>query len=522
MKKKKAEIIHKLYSALLSGYIVGLLWLVPSLVKDTYSIRFGLIKLIVAIISGIIIYICLNKAYEKFDFTIVVDKNENKKYFMWFIIGFSISFLIMMLYFYAFFPGSFTSDNIQQWEQVQSGQFSNWHPVLHTYLIYLVSRIINHYSFVVFIHILLFSCACGYLLTAMARWKLPKWCMILTEAFIILNPMTRHMFIGLLKDATFSICVLILSAFLINIFLSKGNWFKSIKNCSCFTIIIVLLTIIRHNGLLLTVPLMLLMIWIIKKQSKRIIIAGLIALFCIVMIKNPMYNMLDVERPQNEFLESVGIPMTILCNIKVQEPGRLTEDANKVMNAIGYKDEVWDSYEYGNFNSIKWNSGACEYLNQVNKKHFMTMIGQMIIKEPALSLQAVYQLTRMGWDIRGNVNWNINTACYDNQWEYKWDDNRAGIRNTIFKTDIFMWTKFTKYFFSFAGVYIILLMLVGFLCSKRYGLSVLYIVLPVLCYDFGTMLLLCGTDYRFFHFNSMIVIPLCLVMLVKVRNEHNT
>lgn len=36
--------------------------------------------------------------------------------------------------------------------------------------------------------------------------------------------------------------------------------------------------------------------------------------------------------------------------------------------------------------------------------------------------------------------------------------------------------------------------------------------LPVLAYSYGTMLLLCGPTYRFFHFDSVIFIPLCLLL----------
>ena len=38
------------------------------------------------------------------------------------------------------------------------------------------------------------------------------------------------------------------------------------------------------------------------------------------------------------------------------------------------------------------------------------------------------------------------------------------------------------------------------------------LALPVLAYSYGTMLLLCGPTYRFFHFDSVIFIPLCLLL----------
>ena len=67
------------------------------------------------------------------------------------------------------------------------------------------------------------------------------------------------------------------------------------------------------------------------------------------------------------------------------------------------------------------------------------------------------------------------------------------------------------------GFYILLLMFVG---VSRFGRtpkkSLLW--LPVLAYNFGTALLLCGPDFRFFSFNTVITFPLLLTIL----GERNT
>ena len=44
------------------------------------------------------------------------------------------------------------------------------------------------------------------------------------------------------------------------------------------------------------------------------------------------------------------------------------------------------------------------------------------------------------------------------------------------------------------------------------GWKALTLTLPVLAYNYGTMLLLCGPTYRFFHFDSVIFVPLCLLL----------
>ena len=46
-------------------------------------------------------------------------------------------------------------------------------------------------------------------------------------------------------------------------------------------------------------------------------------------------------------------------------------------------------------------------------------------------------------------------------------------------------------------------------------------IFPMLIYDFGTMLLLTGGDFRFFHFSFVIIIPL-LYLILSGRNTNET
>lgn len=53
------------------------------------------------------------------------------------------------------------------------------------------------------------------------------------------------------------------------------------------------------------------------------------------------------------------------------------------------------------------------------------------------------------------------------------------------------------------------------LCIRRSGRAVLFLFLPLFCYNIGTMLLLSGPDVRLFYFNVLILLPLAAVMLLR-------
>ncbi|GMO34695.1 MAG: hypothetical protein Ta2B_15110 [Termitinemataceae bacterium] len=150
------------------------------------------------------------------------------------IIFSSACFLILFLSLLANFPGAKSPDTENQWRQVQTFSFNDWHPVIHTLFIWLVSRIINHYAFVVFAQIAVFSFVVGYLLATLEKWGFSKKIILLTGCFIILNPYTQNIMMYAWKDLAFTICITYLSIMMMNTYLSGGEWLKKLSNVLFF------------------------------------------------------------------------------------------------------------------------------------------------------------------------------------------------------------------------------------------------------------------------------------------------
>jgi hypothetical protein len=90
------------------------------------------------------------------------------------IIFFLLCWLPLLYSLIVKFPGLTSPDTESQWEQVQTFVFNDWHPVIHTLLIWLVTRIVNHYGFVVFVQISVFSAGAGCLIATLESWGLFK------------------------------------------------------------------------------------------------------------------------------------------------------------------------------------------------------------------------------------------------------------------------------------------------------------------------------------------------------------
>ena len=75
--------------------------------------------------------------------------------------------------------------------------------------------------------------------------------------------------------------------------------------------------------------------------------------------------------------------------------------------------------------------------------------------------------------------------------------------------------------FSYNGIHLLALILCTLFvfAKKDKGWKAMCLALPLLAYSYGTMLLLCGPTYRFFHFNSVIVVPLCLLLFAAEKKR---
>ena len=158
----------------------------------------------------------------------------------------------------AFFPGSFGNDNLVQLEQVYSGSYSNWHPVLHTWLFFtLPLKLVPQHWFIVTYQLIWYSLAMGYLLYVLFTSGSPRWLLAITWFLIVCNPNSIDLMLYPLKDSAMTIFCIVLFAQLVRIYLSQGQWLKKPLHLLLFALFAFLTMGMRHNAVLLIAPIFL-------------------------------------------------------------------------------------------------------------------------------------------------------------------------------------------------------------------------------------------------------------------------
>ncbi len=207
--RKGTRVMLELLTGLVTCYLIFWLWLIPQMMAAVpMDTKYWKVKILAALVMLIPVYLGLQWGVYRCSGMILSEtspctdsKKERRRLIFWAVLGFGAVFIWMMVYFYAYFPGSFDWDNLDQWWQIQNHQYDTWHPVFHTLIIALFSKIVNHYGFAVFMQLLLYSLVCGYLVYTMAKWRFPVWALVLTEFFLAANPQTHRILFFMWKDS---------------------------------------------------------------------------------------------------------------------------------------------------------------------------------------------------------------------------------------------------------------------------------------------------------------------------------
>lgn len=266
-----------------------------------------------------------------------------------------VIFLIVLL---AYYPGILVSDSMVQWNQAQTGQFSDWHPAYNTIYIFLLTKICNNPAFVLSVQIIIFSLCFGYTFSVLEKQlHLSSKFLLIMSLLFALTPINYNFAVTLLKDTLYSAFVLLLTACIINMVFNK-EYFKNKKNLLLLFISTLFVMLFRHNGfyMILLLTLVLLIVYR-KKFILYIILLGSIA--CYLLMTTVGFNILNIEggNAANKYGPISHVMARILNNDDIS----LTEEEEETLSKFVDIEKLKDTYDQYNMdNSI--NSQNTEYL----------------------------------------------------------------------------------------------------------------------------------------------------------------
>lgn len=459
--------------------------------------------------------LCQYALKKKFEYSV-----SGKERWYTFLLTFAVIFGILAMYYYAFFPGAFSPDANAQLSEAVHRDYSDWHPFIQTFLFYTVPlRIFGAVEMIIFLQILWFSLSFSYLMMTVRGYGCPRWLCAASVLLMGLSPVTGHIMMDPIKDCGMAIFSTVATAHYIHIVMTKGQWLERKKNLALCSIFWALTALVRHNAPLFVLPVIAVVAWIGWARKTQVIAAVFLFLALLFLIKVPFYRAYDVEKPGSRVVESVGMCMTIMGNVAKNCPASLDGDVLEFLYRVAPK-EVWEELYTGEFNNIKWhektNVGVIE---EAGFGNILKYTLKAFKASPMYSLQAFSRLTGMVWKVDGDATWRIVTFADTVKTEITLNAARqAKVASSLADWKEFVSKGILRYPTNYLGLFH--LAIIAFSLSAirtRRDIWKVLIGVPLLCYSFGTALLLTGFDWRFFYMVFPVAIPMIFLVIKKAQ-----
>ena len=129
----------------------------------------------------------------------------------------AIVMLPMLVWWAAFYPGTFTNDSLTVINQIRSGNWDDWHTNAYTAFVWLTSLSGNYWAMTTLAQVALMSLGIASLATAFIKQGIPRTIVLIASALFAASPQVGAFAITLWKDVPSAAGALMLAASMVNL-----------------------------------------------------------------------------------------------------------------------------------------------------------------------------------------------------------------------------------------------------------------------------------------------------------------
>lgn len=337
---------------------------------------------------------------------------------VYFIVPFIFIALCYFPYFLQCFPGSTSNDSSMSLRQIiGTSPFSNHHPVMFTLFVGLFIKIGSIFTSDITLGIALYSVTqmlivsaiTAYLIYWLSKKNVSKVILIVVTLYFALNPICAYYSITMWKDIIFNYLLLLLSLFVFDIVISKGEYFKSVKSNISFLVLGVLICLFRNNGIFIIAFLGIALCIYFRHELYKYLIIFLSIILIFVLVAGPVYNLCGIEK--SETTESLSIPLQQIA-ATYNEGGNISQSEDGFLNQIIPR-ESWKSKDDRMLSdSIKFDPDiSYSFLEKHLPQFFLTWL-TLGLKNPGIYLKAWIGQT-FGFYTPKSTSWVYFRAAID-------------------------------------------------------------------------------------------------------------
>lgn len=326
-----------------------------------------------------------NKEYKYF--------TANKKSF-WIIFGvFLISYIPFFLYYY---PGNFQYDATRALDQIVGNiPYKDWAPIIYTLFLKIfwnLGKFVNNMNFGFAIYTLIqmicTALVLSYIIYYMAKKKVPTKYRFITFILLLVNPIIPMYTVRIEKSIYFALLLALISIQIIEIITNKNEYFTQKIHYFTFPIEILIMSLLRNNGIYIAILLFIILLILYKKYWKNLLLLLLVPIIIFYIIKGPIYKIFNII--PGDAQEALSIPVQQFARIIKYEKDNLSEqEYNEIHKYLNMTDEeITEKYVPTLSDNIKSNFNEEAFAN--DKIGLIELYIKLGIKFPGQTLSAFF------------------------------------------------------------------------------------------------------------------------------------
>ncbi|MGP4059108.1 DUF6020 family protein [Halobacillus sp. H74] len=418
------------------------------------------------------------------------------------------------IYLVAYYPGTMTPDSLLHWEQIHTYDFSNWHPVVYTWYIMLLTSIWKTPAIVAFSQIVILALFGGYGAYRLEKTGLSTTWVWIGVLLFSAYPLNGIFPIAIWKDIFFSGFIFLFTILIYNIVSTNGRWLHSPWHLLILAINALAISLMRSNGLPIFAVMAVLLLIVYRAYLLRLFVTVLFVVTCYFLITGPLFNYMEVRGTDPN--EALSIPTQQFAHI-VSEDGDLTQEQRAYLDDI-FPLELWEeNYDPYITNPIKFSGKYDKDVIFDDFGYYLKTWASVVSNNFGLAVEAYLDQTSIIWQINqpedGYTSTYARNVYLYNDYDLKTDPLHSGVYKVVNsyleKIKTYLLEPLLR-----PAFYTAIILLAGTVLTIRNGAKALLIILPVLL-NTGTMLLATpAQDFRYQFANVLVAFIMVGVMFI--------
>lgn len=434
-------------------------------------------------------------------------------------------FVVWTLYLISFYPGIMTNDSVNQWWQLSVFHFNAYHSPIDTLFEWLVTRVRYSPASIAMSQIVLLSITYGYAMTVLEQCGIKKSILRWMTLIIGILPVNGMMVITLWSDIPYSVAMLFLTALMIHVVATRGEWLKSRKHVIVLTVALTLVIALRHNGIMPVFATIVGLLILYKNVRRQMLLVSFMTVICVVFIQFPVYKLLRVD----------PLPSSFPLQGQIHEIGALVhagvpirKDESRILNAV-YPISSWNS-QYNKYTSDwlyfdpQFNKNLLD-TNAQFRNEFLHVWMNLSIHNPSVVLadRLIYQ-SSLCWQIsqpRDGYTYTVSTEIVPNGLMFHLKTHSLWPWLHTRLLDVIKFTNQPNVIWLFwrPALCNLMTLLLGAWFVYRHKMRSIVVLLPTLFNVIGLWITMPAQDVRYF-FPEVTIFPVILIIAFAYRTTH--